>query len=160
MPPLQCDREILRYFDRIFQLGAGRVLTAQLPSATCSPTEREALSLERAYCTEITVFRRQATHVSAASHCVHNVPAVDHVLRIVLIQTNYISETADSSSVPSALLSYTSVARPSCEAVVGDVLHVSHTQPPSLPSKKDASQRVGFTERNSLIVTMNAANAG
>lgn len=66
---------------------------------------------------------RLAALVSAPSRSVHNVPAVDHVLRNLLIKTNYISQRADSSSLPSAL-SHTPVAGPPCEAVAGKVLHV------------------------------------
>lgn len=87
--------------------------------------------------TQITVF------MEAVVCCVHNVPILYHVQRIVLIET-FLKEPTPPSS-PSALLSHTPVTRPSCEAVTGKVLLLSkhsliHTTPPSLPS--DVGQRV------------------
>lgn len=80
---------------------------------------RFSQSLEHACCTGMTVFEEAGSHFSATSGCVEDVPAVNLVLRNVLIETNYISKRDDSSSLCFALLSHTLVAWPSHEALEG-----------------------------------------
>lgn len=119
IPPGQLDRETLRYFDKIFQLGAQLAaapvpwevkegfLVAQLSSALCLPTcgEAQSVSVGQKWLSS----GKMATHVSISFPCVHIVPAGNHVGRNVLTKTNYISQRAGSTFLPSAQHSHISV---------------------------------------------------
>lgn len=90
--------------------GEGRIHCS--PAPICPLLTHMWRSPECVCWTEMTVLREDGN--SCSFPYVHNVPAVNHVERNVLTKTNYISQRAGSTFLPSAQHSHLSVISWSC----------------------------------------------